>query len=158
MNRTKNDLPEGTRTKVVELLNARLADSIELRLQAKQAHWNVKGPNFIALHKLFDEAYEKVGEYVDEFAERLVALGGVAEGTSPAVSKRTTMPPYPLAAVDWRQHVEAFSTALAHFAKFARAGIDESDKLGDKDTADLFTQVSRGTDQLLWMVEAHLEK
>ena len=158
MNKTKNDMPEALRTQVVELLNARLSDAIELRLQTKQAHWNVKGPNFIALHKLFDELYDEVGEHVDDLAERLVALGGVAEGLSSVVAKKNTLPAYPLADTDWRQHVDALSTALAAFGKQARAGIDQSDKLGDKDTADLFTGISRDIDKALWMVEAHLEK
>src|SRR3954470_14012513 len=104
---TKNDLPQATRTRAVQLLNARLADCIDLQTQAKQAHWNVKGPNFIALHKLFDEINEDVDNYVDEIAERAVQLGGVAEGTARMVAKRSSLPEYPLTATDGRSHVEA---------------------------------------------------
>jgi starvation-inducible DNA-binding protein len=78
---TKNDLPEASRREAVGLLNQRLADSIDLQTQCKQAHWNVKGPSFIALHKLFDEVNEAVEEYIDLLAERVVQLGGIAEGT-----------------------------------------------------------------------------
>ena len=156
MFKTKNDLPEATRVKVVELLNARLADCKDLQTQAKQAHWNVKGPNFIALHKQFDEINEDVDNYVDEIAERAVQLGGVAEGTARMVAKRSSLPEYPLTATDGRSHVEALSTALAAFGKSARKAIDESNELGDLDTADLFTEVSRGIDKWLWFVEAHL--
>src|SRR5262245_32853888 len=109
---TKNDLPEGTRVKMVELLNARLADAIDLQTQMKQAHWNVKGPNFIALHKLFDEVNEDVEEYVDLFAERAVQLGGIAEGTARSIAKRSTLSEYPLNASSGKQHVESVSSAL----------------------------------------------
>src|SRR5262249_31951013 len=100
MLRTKNDLSEQTRTKVIELLNARLADALDLGRQVKQAHWNVRGTNFIALHKLFDEVYDDVEEYGDLLAERVAQLGGIAEGTIQAVSGRTTLGAYPLTASD----------------------------------------------------------
>jgi starvation-inducible DNA-binding protein len=156
MFKTKNDLSEGTRAKAIELLNARLADCIDLQTQCKQAHWNVKGPDFIGLHKLFDEVNEAVEEYVDDIAERAVQLGGVAEGTARVVAKRSALAEYPKAA-DGRSHVEALSSALAAFGAAARKGIDQSNELGDADTADLFTEVSRGIDKWLWFVEAHLQ-
>jgi starvation-inducible DNA-binding protein len=157
MFKTKNDLPGPARLKLVELLNARLADCKDLQTQIKQAHWNVKGPHFIGLHELFDKINEEVDEYVDEIAERAVQLGGVAEGTARVVAKRTTLPEYPLDIADGHSHVEALSSALAAFGKAARKAIDETDGLGDKDTADLFTEVSRGIDKWLWFVEAHLQ-
>ncbi len=153
---TKNDLSEAVRSKIVELLNARLADAIDLQTQCKQAHWNVKGPNFIALHKLFDEVNEDVEEYVDLLAERAVQLGGVAEGTSRVVAKRSALAEYGAKGADGREHVQALSSALASFGKTARAAIGQADELGDADTTDLFTEISRGIDKWLWMVEAHL--
>jgi starvation-inducible DNA-binding protein len=156
MFKTKNDLPEPARVKLIEILNSRLADCKDLQTQIKQAHWNVKGPNFIGLHELFDKINEEVDEYVDEIAERAVQLGGVAEGTARIVAKRSTLPEYPLDIADGRSHVEALSSALAAFGKAARKAIDDTDGLGDKDTADLFTEVSRGIDKSLWFVEAHL--
>src|SRR5277367_1530289 len=96
MIKTKNDLPETVRAKIIELLNHRLADCLDLQLNTKQAHWNVKGPNFIALHKLFDETYENITEYTDELAERIVQLGGYAEGNARTVAKRSTLKEYPL--------------------------------------------------------------
>src|SRR5436305_14538665 len=95
---TKNDLSEATRAKVVELLNSRLADCIDLQTQTKQAHWNVKGPNFIALHELFDKINEDAEDYVDDIAERVVQLGGVAEGTARTVAKRSSLSEYPVVA------------------------------------------------------------
>src|SRR5580765_479479 len=115
MFKTKNDLSEATRTKVVELLNARLADAVDLQTQTKQAHWNVKGPNFIALHELFDEINEAVEDYVDDIAERAVQLGGVAEGTVRTVVNRSALAAYPSDAINGRSHADALSTALAAF-------------------------------------------
>ena len=154
---TKNDLPEKVRDKMIELLNARLADATDLQTQTKQAHWNVKGPTFIALHELFDKVNEDVEDYVDLIAERVVQLGGVAEGTSRAIVKRTSLPEYAPRGAAGRDHVEALSSALATFGKLARAAIATSADAGDADTADLFTEVSRGTDKWLWFVEAHLQ-
>jgi starvation-inducible DNA-binding protein len=142
---------------VIELLNARLADCIDLQTQCKQAHWNVKGPTFIALHELFDQVNEAVEDYVDDIAERAVQLGGVAEGTARTVAQRSTLAEYPAKTVDGRGHVEALSSALAAFGKAARKGIDQANDVGDLDTADLFTEVSRGIDKWLWFVEAHLQ-
>ena len=155
MFKTKNDLSEATRVKAVELLNARLADAIDLQSQSKQAHWNVKGPNFIALHELFDKINEDVEDYVDDIAERAVQLGGVAEGTARMAVKRSSLAEYPAGAVDGRSHVEALSSALAAFGKSARKAIDHANEFGDLDTADLFTEISRGIDKWLWFVEAH---
>src|SRR5262245_7567185 len=155
MFKTKNDLAETVRVMVVELLNARLADAIDLQTQTKQAHWNVKGPNFIALHELFDKINEEVEDYVDDLAERAVQLGGVAEGTARAAAKRSTLSEYPANTVDGRSHVEALSSALAAFGKSVRKGIDSANELGDLDTADLLTEISRGIDKWLWFVEAH---
>ena len=143
---TKNDLPEATRIKAVELLNARLADCTDLQTQTKQAHWNVKGPNFIALHELFDKINE----------EGAVQLGGAVEGTARSVAKRSTLAEYPSKISSGRQHVEALSSVLAAFGKAVRAAIEESDRAGDADTNDIFVEISRGADKWLWMVEAHL--
>jgi starvation-inducible DNA-binding protein len=156
MFKTKNDLPEAIRVKAVDLLNARLADCIDLQTQTKQAHWNVKGPHFIGLHELFDKINEEVEDYVDEIAERTVQLGGVAEGTARMAAKRSSLSEYPANAVDGRSHVEALASVLAAFGKGARKAIDQANELGDLDTADLFTEVSHGIDKWLWFVEAHL--
>ncbi len=130
MFKTKNDLPETTRVKAIELLNARLADCIDLQTQTKQAHWNVKGPNFIALHELFDKINEEVEEYVDDIAERAVQLGGVADGTARIVAKRiVTAPNTRRSRWTAASHVEALSSALAVFGKAARRAIDGGQRL-----------------------------
>lgn len=157
MFKTKNDLPEATRIQAVELLNACLADCTDLQSQTKQAHWNVKGPNFIALHELFDSINEDVENYVDLIAERAVQLGGVAQGTVRMAAKRSTLAEYPTKTLDSRSHIDALSSALASFGKVARQAIQQANEFQDLDTADLFTEVSRGVDKWLWFVEAHMQ-
>jgi starvation-inducible DNA-binding protein len=152
---TKNDLPEPDRIEVVALLNQRLADCIDLQTQCKQAHWNVKGPTFIALHELFDNINESVEEYVDLIAERVVQLGGVAQGTAAVVAAHSALPEYSLVLATGAEHVAALSDALAAFGRTARRGIDEMDELDDADSADILTEISRGIDKWLWFVEAH---
>jgi starvation-inducible DNA-binding protein len=154
--RTRNDLPLALRERGCELLNQRLAECIDLQTQCKQAHWNVKGVNFIALHELFDDINEGVEEYVDLVAERVVQLGGVAHGTLGAIVSRTTLPPYPPCGSDAAQHLEALATALAAFGSGSRRGIDEMTELGDAASADILTEIVRGIDKWLWFVEAHL--
>lgn len=155
MHKTRNDLSAKVRGKVIDLLNARLADGIDLYLQTKQAHWNVKGPSFIALHELFDKLGEELEDNIDDMAERIVALGGVAEGTLRAVGKRTKLDDYPLDISEGLAHVDALADAYAAFGKAVRKGIDDAGKAGDADTSDLFTGISRGIDKNLWFIEAH---
>lgn len=157
MHPTRNDMAEDARIAVVKLLNDRLADAIDLQLQAKQAHWNVRGPHFFSLHELFDQVFGEAQGFADEIAERAAALGGAVEGTLAAVASRTKLPAFPASAADGREVVDALSKALAAFGKQVRAAIATAEKAGDAGTADLFTQVSRETDKQLWMVESHLE-
>jgi starvation-inducible DNA-binding protein len=154
---TRNDLPADARARLVELLNARLADLADLKSQTKQAHWNVKGPGFYSLHLLFDQIAEEIEEHVDTVAERAVQLGGRALGTARLAAKHSTLPEYPLEATEQRAHVEAMTERLALAAAAVRKGIDRADELGDRDTADLFTAVSRTLDKSLWFVESHLQ-
>ena len=156
MHSTKNDLPELKRIPLVVLLNQTLAELIDLQLQAKQAHWNVKGPNFIALHELFDTVAADATVFADSVAERIAALGGQAEGSVNVVGRRTTLPAYPVEIVAGRDHVDALSTSMAVIGKSIRGSIDRAVELDDADTADLFTEVSRGLDKKLWFVESHL--
>jgi starvation-inducible DNA-binding protein len=154
---TENDLPKAARSTLTALINERLADAVDLQMQLKQAHWNVKGPHFIGLHELFDKIAEDVESYVDLIAERTVQLGGIARGTVREAAANSRLDEYPLAIADGSSHVEAVARALSTFGREVRLSIDESDKLGDADTADLFTEVSRGIDKWLWFVEAHTQ-
>jgi starvation-inducible DNA-binding protein len=155
MHKTRNDLTPDVRARVSLLLNSRLATAIDLYLQTKHAHWNVKGPSFIALHELFDKLGEELEEYIDEMAERAVALGAVAEGTTNSVIERTQLAKYPAQVSEGLAHVDALANAYATFGKAVREAIDEAGRAGDADTSDLFTGISRGMDKSLWLLEAH---
>ena len=152
---TKNTIGEKVRIQMEAILQDRLADSIDLQTQAKQAHWNVKGPNFIALHELFDKIAEESEEYPDLIAERIVQFGGVAEGTIQVVANRTNLPDYPLVLMTGREQIEAFSHTLAVYGELIRKTIKQAAELDDPATADIFTQISRSVDKNLWFIEAH---
>jgi len=155
--KTKIDLPEKLRRNVATVLNDRLADAIDLQSQVKQAHWNVKGPQFIALHELFDKISDAALGYIDEIAERITALGGTAEGTVAVAAKRSKLKNYPLSITAGKDHLFYLSTQIAAFGRSVRAGIEETAELGDGDTADLLTGISRELDKYLWFIEAHLQ-
>ena len=155
--RTSIDLPEDVRSQVNVLLNQTLADSLDLFSQLKQAHWNVKGPNFYQLHLLFDNFAEDATEGTDLIAERVTALGGYATGTARMAAANSELPEYPTDAVEGMDHVKAVVERLAVYGANVRKGIDETDKLGDADTADLYTEISRCVDKNLWFAEAHLQ-
>jgi starvation-inducible DNA-binding protein len=155
---TQNDLPSNAKTVVIELLNARLADSIDLALLTKQAHWNIKGPQFIALHEMIDGFRTEIDDYVDTIAERVVQLGGTALGTTQVVAKTTALAPYPIDIHASKDHLAALIERYGKVANAVRKAIDEADAAGDKDTADIFTEVSRGLDKSLWFLEAHTQK
>src|SRR5215510_6894700 len=138
---TKNDLPAMTRADVIVILNARLADSIDLMQQAKQAHWNVKGPSFLALHTLFDAVVDAAESDMDLLAERVVQLGGTAEGTIQVGTTRTGLKAYPLMLVEEREHVEALASALAAYGARIRLALEQTDTRGDTDTADICTEI-----------------
>ena len=155
MYETENDISQERRSELNALMNRRLADGVDLQMQMKQAHWNVKGPSFIGLHELFDKVARSVESYVDMIAERIVQLGGIAEGTVHLAASRTRLPEYPLEIAEGMAHVEAVARALSTFGKEVRSTIDEANALDDAGTADLFTEISRGIDKWLWFVEAH---
>ncbi len=154
---TRIDLPANVRSKIIEILNRTLASTLDLKTQVKQAHWNVKGLNFYQLHELFDEMASELEEYIDSFAERITALGGTAYGTARVAAANSELPEYPLDIFDGKAHLIALADRYAPYAKVLRDGIAETDDLGDADTADLYTEVSRDIDKRLWFLEAHLQ-
>lgn len=150
------DLSADVRETSVARLPARLFDALDLEAQLKQAHWNVKGRDFFQLHQLFDSIHGEIEVFADTLAERITALGGVADGRVSATAAGTGLPTYPLDAKLGETHLRAVATALADFGRAVRANIDDATHAGDADTADVFTEVSRETDKQLWFVEAHL--
>ena len=157
MYETSNDLASNTRRSAIELLNEHLTDAIDLHLQAKRAHWNVKGPNLSSLHELFDTIAAQATAYADLVAERAVARGGVVRGTLQAVSAQSQLREYSIDIGDWRGHVHAMQDALATFGRGVPKAIDDATALNDAHTGDLLTDISRGADKSLWMVEAHVQ-
>ena len=157
MHKSSIDLPATLRKRVIPELQGRLLDAIDLFTQVKQAHWNVKGPNFISLHELFDHIAEEVEEYGDLIAERITALGGRADGTARVVAASSALPEYPLDSAAGAQHLAALAERLALFGRAIRTAIDNAAALDDADTSDLYTEISRGVDKRLWFIEAHLQ-
>jgi len=155
---SKNDLSANAKAISIGVLNARLADSIDLALLTKQAHWNIKGPQFIALHEMIDGFRTEIDGHVDTIAERVVQLGGTALGTTQTVVKATTLSPYPTDIYASKDHLAALIERYANVAKTVRAGIDETGNAGDADTADLLTAFSRALDKALWFLEAHVQE
>ncbi|HEY9715522.1 MAG TPA: DNA starvation/stationary phase protection protein Dps [Chroococcales cyanobacterium] len=155
--KTHNDLPERTRTEVVEILNESLAATLDLWSQVKQAHWNVKGKDFYQLHLLFDEIASELYEFVDTLAERVTALGGVAMGTVRMSAKASLLSEYPTSAVNGKDHINALVNQFGLYVKHIRQNIDKTDELGDKNTADIYTEISRAVDARLWFLEAHVQ-
>ncbi len=153
MSKKKNTMPEEQQAKLIELLNRRLADAIDLQLQSRQAYWNVKGPNFISLRELFDKVTRGVEEYTNLIAGHIAQLGGTAEGTAHAVTSRSSLDRYLLAAADGNGHIDALSTTLTDFGRHARYASEQATELKDADTAAIFTEIARGIDKWLWFVE-----
>jgi len=154
---THIDFDQDQRAGLVTLLNQHLADTLDLKTQVKQAHWNVKGMQFIALHELFDTMATTLEGFSDMVAERVTALGGVAMGTVRVVAERSQLPEYDLDAIQGRDHLLALVNRYGHYAAQTRANIDQAASLGDADTADLFTEISRQVDKDLWFLDAHLQ-
>src|SRR5262245_3502157 len=151
------DIGQEIRLALIRLLNQRLADMIDLFNQTKHAHWNVKGPEFMQLHELFDGIAERVEEACDLLAERAVTIGGAAEGTTRQSAANSTIGEYDLGAVDGLDHVRALAGQVAKLATSTRSAIQQSAELGDPTTSDLFTEISRSLDKDLWFLEAHLQ-
>jgi starvation-inducible DNA-binding protein len=155
---TKNNLKSNAKSVAIELLNARVADCIDLALLTKQAHWNLKGREFIAVHEMLDGFRTQVDNYVDTMAERITQLGGTALGTTQTTAKGTTLAPYPVDIYSIPDHLHALIDRYGTAANNVRQSIDQADEAGDADTTDIFTEVSRGLDKALWFLEAHIQE
>lgn len=155
---TKNNLKSNAKSISIGLLNARVADCIDLALLTKQAHWNLKGRQFIGVHEMLDGFRTQVDAFVDTMAERVTQLGGTALGTTQITAKATTLSPYPVDIYSIPDHLHALIERYGTAANNVRECIDQADEAGDADTADIFTEVSRGLDKALWFLEAHVQE
>jgi starvation-inducible DNA-binding protein len=154
---SRNDLKAETREQMAQLCNQQLADTFDLFSQTKQAHWNVKGPQFFQLHELYDELAATLLGFVDMIAERATALGGAATGTARMAAGATRLPEFPENFVGSLESLDLLCDRYASVAESTRAAIDEAEQAEDMDTADLFTEVSRELDKSLWFLESHLQ-
>jgi len=155
---TRIDIPERTREQVTTTLNQQLADMFDLYSQTKQAHWNVKGPEFFQLHKLFDKLAEEVLENIDVLAERVTALGGVAMGTVHMAAENSRLPGFPGKSVQSMSCVEVLAVRFASVAETTRSAIHVASEQQDETTANILQEISATLDKDLWLLEAHLQK
>lgn len=154
---TRIDIAESARDELVALLNQQMADNADLHSQTKQAHWNVKGADFMQLHLLFDQLAGMVEPFTDELAERVTALGGYATGTVRMAAEATTLPEFPVDARDGQANLQALAERWAAYAASTRAAIARAGQLDDPTSEDLFTEISREIDKGLYFIEAHLQ-
>lgn len=155
--KTHNSLSENTRLEMIGLMNQQLANTFDLYSQIKQAHWNVKGMNFIALHELFDAVAGVVLGFNDEIAERITALGGEAMGTVRMASSQSELPEFPLDANGGEDYVNAVAERVAAYANGTRDAIDTAADAGDTVTEDMFTEITREMDKQLYFLESHIQ-
>lgn len=154
---TKIDIAEDARVELVGIVNQQLADTVDLYLQTKQAHWNVKGRDFYAVHKFFDDLAESIEEYIDELGERATMLGGIALGTTRMAAAYSTLPEFETSIVDSADCVQALIDRYAAYAASTRVAIERASELGDPTTEDLFTEISRVVDKDLYFLESHVQ-
>jgi starvation-inducible DNA-binding protein len=153
MSKQKETRPNEQQAKLIAILNRRLADAIDLQLQSRQAYWNIKGPHFMALRELFDKVAQRAEEYADRIAEHIVQLGGMVEGTTHAVARRSSLDEYLLATADGQGHSNALATALIVFGRHVRYASEQATELRDAETAGLFTDIAQDIDKWLGFVE-----
>lgn len=156
--KTRNDLPSNTKSTVIALLNDALASVIDLALVTKQAHWNLKGPQFIAIHELLDTFRTLLDKHSDTIAERAVQLGGTALGSVQSVTATSKLKAYPTDIYKIQDHLDELIARYGDVANLIRKSIDEADEAGDANTADIFTAASRDLDKSLWFLEAHVQE
>ncbi len=153
---TRNDLGANAREDSVAVMNAVLADTMDLTNAVRMAHWTVRGAQFASLHAMFETFYDQLEAITDDIAERIVQLGGTPDGTTQLIGENSRLDPYPAGLRDGMDHVKALTARYALLAKAVRDGIGATDEAGDADTADLLTGFSRTLDKAVWMLEAHL--
>jgi starvation-inducible DNA-binding protein len=151
-------MPSEIRLYVIQLLQQTLACTVDLRSQVKQACWNVKGHDFSQLHALFATMATELEAYTDLLAERIVVLGGVARGTVRTATMRSTLPEYPGTILDGPAHVQALAERVAPYATALRDNITLAADVEDAGSAAVYTDISRGVDKQLWVLDAHLHR
>lgn len=153
------DLPEDDRRGLVGLLNQALAETTDLYLLTKQAHWNVKGENFYQVHELYDHVSGELPEYADRLAERAVLLGGYARGSARMTVAASRLDPFPGYRDDDRSFLRAMTQRWATYAEAIREASRQADsEYDDPGTSDLFDAITHLADRGRWMIEAQLQR
>ena len=155
--KTRNTLPTKTREKMSDEINARIATLIDLQLQVKQTHWNIRGPQFIAIHEMLDKLYADLDKWVDAMAERITQLGGAAYGTLDAIKGSSSLDKYPTQDLTWQDRMEHLADVIAASSTETRDSIEVAEDAGDPVSGDIITDAARGLDLWLWKVESHLD-
>jgi starvation-inducible DNA-binding protein len=155
---TRIEIPQEIRLYVIQLLNQTLACTVDLRSHVKQAGWNVRGQDFSPLQVLFATMASELDAYADLVAERIAVLGGIALGTAHTAAIQSRLAAYPDALVDGHAHLVALAERLAPYARAMRGSIALAADVEDADTAAVYTDISRGVDKRLWILEAHLDR
>lgn len=149
-------LDAGRRGEIIADLNASLAHLIDIHVSAKQAHWNVHGPNFAGLHALFDTIAEEGRQYADLVAERVLALRGTAHGTISDVAGMKEIETFPTDEQAWEKLTGLMHERLMKTSERMRQSAGTmDDELG---TQDIYVEIIRGLDKWSWMLEAHLSE
>ena len=148
-------LEDNARKTAISELQACMSDGLSLSMSLKQAHWNLKGPNFIAVHELLDGVKTRLDPNIDDMAERIQQLDGTAVGTVEEVARATRLEPYPTNLTSAEDHLREVADRLRAYGERVRSAIDTVDEAGDADSADILTAASRQADKDLWFIEAH---
>jgi starvation-inducible DNA-binding protein len=157
MYKSPSHLPEDSRARIADELNARLADGLDLHSQIKVAHWNIKGPQFPALHPLFETFAVSLAAFNDAIAERGVTLGAKALGTARHVAQTSRLPEYPQETTRDMDHVRLLADRIEKYLEGLRETRVAAEKLADTDTVDLLTGIVSEFEKNAWFLRASLE-
>ena len=157
MYKSPSHLPDDARVEVANQLNARLSDGLDLHSQIKVAHWNIKGPQFAALHPLFETFAVSLAAFNDSIAERAVTLGARAYGTVRHVAKASGLPDYPQDTSRDLEHVRLLAERFEKYLDNVRQSRSVAEKQNDTDTVDLFTGIVTELEKNAWFLRASLE-
>lgn len=153
---TPSQLPEADRFAIAQQLNARLADGLDLHSHLKVAHWNVRGPQFPALHPLFEQFATQLALHNDATAERAVTLGALAVGTARQVAKASKLPEYPTDTTRDLEHVRALAERFDTYLAGVRQARAFAQGKGDDETVDLLTAIVTDFEKHAWFLRATL--
>ena len=155
---TRIGMPPEIRLDVITMLNQTLACTVDLRSQVRQACWNIKGKDFSLLHPIFAAMLSELQMYTDMVAERITVLGGVVMGTVRMAATQSKLPEYPDAVMEGDGHVQALVERFGRYAVTLRDDIALAADVEDAGSAAVYTDISRGVDRQLWILETHLRR